>query len=295
MTTSINLFRSVLYVPCSNLRAIEKIKMLPTDCIIFDLEDSVLPEQKIQARSTICDILKNRKNEFCDKYIVVRVNGINTVWGVDDLEAIYELNPDAILLPKVESKDDLRYIFENFIEINKSGVNFWAMIETPLSIINLESLAKHKCDLKAFVVGTNDLLETMGLKGSEERKELLYAISKVTMISKAFNIISIDGVFNNFKDKIGLEKECLQGKNFGFDGKTLIHPAQIEIANKVFSPSENEIKEAYEIIECFKINSKEGSGVAVYKGRIIEDLHVRAAKKLISFDSIIKSNLKGDN
>ena len=199
MTTSINLFRSVLYVPCSNLRAIEKVKKIKVDCIIFDLEDSVLPEQKIQARSTICDILKNRKNEFLNKYVVVRVNGINTVWGVDDLEAIYELNPDSILLPKVESEDDLRFISENFVEINKSNVNFWAMIETPLSIINLEELAKHKCGLKAFVVGTNDLLETMGLKGSEERNELFYALSKVIMTSKAFNIISIDGVFNNFK------------------------------------------------------------------------------------------------
>ena len=128
----------------------------------------------------------------------------------------------------------------------------------------------------------------MGIKGSDKRKELLYALSKVTMISKAFNIISIDGVFNNFKDNVGLEKECLQGKNFGFDGKTLIHPSQVEITNKIFSPSENDIKEAYEIIECFKNNSEEGSGVAVYKGRIIEDLHVRAAKKLISFDKIIK-------
>ena len=288
MTTSIKLFRSVLYVPCSNLRAIEKVKNITVDCIIFDLEDSVLPEQKAQARSTICDILKNRKNEFINKYIVVRVNGINTVWGVDDLEAIYELNPDAILLPKVEIQNDLRYVYENFIEINKSDVNFWIMVETPLSIVNLESLAKHKCDLKAFVVGTNDLLETMEIKGSDKRKELLYALSKVTMISKAFNIISIDGVFNNFKDNVGLEKECLQGKNFGFDGKTLIHPSQVEITNKIFSPSENDIKEAYEIIECFKNNSEEGSGVAVYKGRIIEDLHVRAAKKLISFDKIIK-------
>jgi len=288
LTTSIKLFRSVLYVPCSNLRAIEKVKNITVDCIIFDLEDSVLPEQKAQARSTICDILKNRKNEFINKYIVVRVNGINTVWGVDDLEAIYELNPDAILLPKVEIQNDLRYVYENFIEINKSDVNFWIMVETPLSIVNLESLAKHKCDLKAFVVGTNDLLETMEIKGSDKRKELLYALSKVTMISKAFNIISIDGVFNNFKDNVGLEKECLQGKNFGFDGKTLIHPSQVEITNKIFSPSENDIKEAYEIIECFKNNSEEGSGVAVYKGRIIEDLHVRAAKKLISFDKIIK-------
>ena len=290
MTTSLNLFRSALYVPCSNSRAIEKVKQIESDVIIFDLEDSILPEKKIHSRKKIFEILANDKNLFPGKFLVVRVNGLNTEWGIDDLELIYKCKPDAILIPKIENEEDLRYLKQNFMDINESTIKFWAMIETPLSIINLEKLASHKFKFQGFVMGTNDLLQSMGLKGSKTRDELIYALSKVTMISKAYNLIVLDGVFNNFRNAQGLKKECIQGKNLGFNGKTLIHPSQIEITNSIFSPSTEEIDEAYAIIKSFNETIKKGSGVAVYKGSIVEDLHVRAAKELISFDKKIRKN-----
>ena len=288
MTTSLNLFRSVLYVPGSNDRALDKIKQIKSDVVIFDLEDSVLPEKKIESREKIFEFLSDKDIYLLNKFLVVRINGLNTEWGVDDLELINNCNPDAILIPKIESEVDLKYFEQNFPQNTKSKIKFWAMIETPMSIINIEKLASYKFKLHGFVMGTNDLLKSMGLKSTRNRDELKYALSKVVMVSKAHNIIAIDGVYNNFNDENGFKKECLQSKEFGFNGKTLIHPSQIEETNNIFSPSALEIKESYEIIKCFDESFKKGLGVAVYKGSIIEDLHVKAAKEIISFDKRIK-------
>ncbi|MDE0590384.1 CoA ester lyase [Halocynthiibacter sp. C4] len=268
------LVRSVLYIPASKPRALEKAKGLPADAIIFDLEDAVSPEEKVAARATLADALK--LGGYGDRLKVVRVNGADSEWGAADLAALKGLAFDAVLLPKVETADDVAAARKVLPE-----VPVWAMIETPLGVLNAADIAAHPA-LEAFVMGTNDLAKELNCRFRADRLPLMGALQSSLLAARAHGVIAIDGVFNAFKDDEGLAAECEQGRDLGFDGKTVIHPAQIATANAVFSPSEEAIDLAKRQIAAFDAAKAEGQGVAVLDGKIVENLHVATARDILA-------------
>ena len=230
--------RSCLYLPGSNARAIDKARSLPVDAIIFDLEDAVAPQSKLQARQLVLQALED--GGFGGRQTVVRINGLDTPWGAGDLDAFAAKKVDAFLLPKVVEPAQVEAVEGVLSAAGASDeCNIWAMIEMPLSIVNLHRIAETVANtrLAALVMGTNDLAKELRLTEDSDRSGLQFALSATVVACRAFGLAAIDGVFNDFKNPAGLRAECMQGLAFGFDGKTLIHPTQLEIANEVFAPS----------------------------------------------------------
>ena len=273
-------YRSVLYIPGSKQRALEKARSLPVDAIILDLEDAVTPEAKPAARKTLATALG--EGGYGTRVQIVRINGLDTPWWQDDIGALDDCDPDAILLPKVNSPDEI----QRLADVLAPSVSIWAMLETPLGVLNAQSIAAHP-RTAGFVVGSNDLAKELNCRFRADRLPLIMALQTVLLAARAEGVIAIDGVYNQFKDAAGLQFECEQGRDLGFDGKSLIHPAQIGLANQVFAPSASEISLAQRQIEAFKQASDAGQGVAVVDGTIVENLHVETAQRLLAKAHVI--------
>ncbi|MFN3991822.1 MAG: HpcH/HpaI aldolase/citrate lyase family protein [Tabrizicola flagellatus] len=266
-------YRSVLYIPAARERALEKARELAADAIIFDLEDAVSPEEKGRARELLAHVL--READYGARARIVRVNGLGTEWVAGDLAAFGD-HPgvDAVLLPKVNAPADLDAVAD------RVRVPLWAMLETAKGCLNAAAIAAHP-RLEGMVMGTNDLAKELGARFRSDRLPLLAGLGACILAARAEGRIIVDGVFNAFKDEAGLRAECEQGRDMGFDGKTLIHPAQLEIANEVFAPSEEEVALARRMIAAYAEARARGEGVAVVDGRIVENLHVTTAEALI--------------
>ena len=263
--------RSALYIPAANPRAMDKARGLPVDVILFDLEDAVAPEAKVEARATLADTLA--QGGYGPRRKVVRINALDTDWGRADAQAAAGMDCDAVLLPKVNGPEDL-----DALAALVPGKPLWAMIETPLGVLNAAAIAAHP-RLTGFVMGTNDLAKDMGSRG---RAAMLTALHLSLLAARAHGVVALDGVYNAFKDDEGLRAECQEGRDMGFDGKTLIHPAQVAICNGIFGPSEAEIDLAGRQIAAFEAAQADGKGVAVVDGRIVENLHIVTARATLA-------------
>jgi (3S)-malyl-CoA thioesterase len=266
--------RSVLYIPASKERALEKARNLDADAIIFDLEDSVTPEEKPKAREMLANDLA--RGGFGSRLRIVRVNGLDTVWGEADLAAFAgHAGADAVLVPKVNAPADL-----DRVAALVPGP-LWAMMETAKGCLNAAAIAAHP-RLEGMVMGTNDLAKELGARVRDDRLPLMAGLGACVLAARAESRVIVDGVYNAFRDEAGFRAECEQGRDMGFDGKTLIHPAQLAIANAVFAPSIDEITLARRQIEAFRRARSQGEGVAVVDGKIVENLHVATAEALIA-------------
>lgn len=267
-------FRSVLYIPASNTRALEKARSLPADAIIFDLEDAVSIHEKSAARETLATTLA--EGGYGSRTKIVRINRLDTPWGRDDAKAVVDMKPDAILLPKVDSPSEIDVL---------SGIThelpIWAMIESVYGVLNVLDITRHPM-LEGVVMGTNDLASEMRVQHRPSRQPLMTALGNSLLAARAADIVAIDGVYNQFRDLEGLQRECAQGRDMGFDGKTLIHPGQIETANNVFAPTEAEVEMARRYIDAFKKAEANGSGIAVVDGSIVENLHVETSRRVLA-------------
>jgi len=268
-------YRSVLYIPGSKERALEKARGLAVDAIIFDLEDAVAPDAKAEARALLKAELA--AGGYGKRARIVRVNGLDTEWGAEDVAAMRDAACDAILLPKVNSAADV----EALAAMLPGDLPIWAMMETPQGILNAEGIAAHP-RLQGFVAGTNDLAKELGCRARADRLPMQMALQTILMAARAHGVVAVDGVYNQFKDTDGLRAECEQGRDLGFDGKTLIHPAQVDIANEAFAPAEGEVTLARRQIAAFEEAVAQGEGVAVVDGRIVENLHVETARRTLA-------------
>ncbi len=267
-------WRSVLYIPASKERALDKARALPVDAIIFDLEDAVAVDEKAAARATLAEALA--QGGFGHRAKIVRINGFDTPWGRDDAAAVARMAADAVLIPKVSSAADVEAVAQVV-----PGLPLWAMMETPRGVLNAAEIAAHP-RMQGFVLGTNDLAKDLGSRFRPDRLPMLAGLGLCLLAARAAGLVCIDGVYNAFKDDAGLAAECAQGRDMGFDGKTLIHPAQIEIANAAFAPTEAEIDLARRQIAAFAAAEAEGRGVAVVDGRIVENLHIVTARQTLA-------------
>ena len=276
--------RSILYVPGSNEKALKKSSTLDVDALIYDLEDSVAPNAKESARDSLIKIINSGVNK--DKEQVVRINSLDTDIGRDDLKILDHCIPDAILIPKVNSADD---VIECEKLVNNKDIKIWVMMETALSIVNAYEIAKVSKALKCFVMGTNDLSAELGIEEDLKRTALQTSFEKCMMASKAYKISILDGVFNDIKDSEGFEQECVYSHGLGFDGKTLIHPSQINICNKIFTPTPDQLEKARSIVSAFEKARKEDPevGVIVFEGSQIEELHVAHARRILEAEKLI--------
>ena len=265
-------YRSVLYIPGSNARALEKARGLAADAIIFDLEDAVAPAEKPSARDTLRAALAE---DYGSRARIVRINGLDTEWGRDDAAA-FATGADAVLVPKVSSPADL-----DAVAAITGDTPLWAMMETAAGMLNAAAIAAHP-RLAGMVMGTNDLAKELGSRNRPDRLAMQTGLGLCVLAAKAHGKVIVDGVFNAFKDEDGLRAECEQGRDMGFDGKTLIHPAQLDIANAAFAPSEDEIDLSRRQIEAYEAAIAEGKAVAVVDGRIVENLHVDTARKTLA-------------
>ncbi|MEX5562101.1 CoA ester lyase [Pseudophaeobacter sp. 1A16562] len=267
-------YRSVLYIPGSKPRALDKARNLPVDAVIFDLEDAVSVEEKENARDTLAAALA--EGGYGARVRIVRINGLDTQWGRADAEAAAKMDCDAILLPKVSSPGDLDALAE--ITGDKP---LWAMMETPRGMLNAAEIAAHP-KLQGMVMGTNDLAKELQTRFRADRLPMMAGLGLCLLAAKAEGKIIVDGVYNAFKDDEGLKVECDQGRDMGFDGKTLIHPAQVDVTNTAFAPCEAEIDLARRQIAAFEEVEASGQGVAVVDGKIVENLHVATAREILA-------------
>lgn len=273
-------FRSILYMPGSNARALEKARTLPADGLILDMEDAVAPDAKAAARGLIAGALGG----FGQRFVLVRCNGLDTDWAADDVAAIAAAGarPDAILVPKVASVADVdRAAALVDAHAGLSGCEIWAMIETPAGVQAAAAIAGAP-RIGGFVVGTNDLIKDMRARPDPARTAVAPALVACVLAARAAGIVVIDGVFNDIRDQDGLAAECAQGRTMGFDGKSLIHPAQVAPANAAFGPSAADLEEAHAFVAAYDAAVADGKAVAVVNGRIVENLHVETARRLIA-------------
>ena len=283
--------RSVLYMPGSNARALEKAKTLGADALILDLEDAVAPDQKGVARAQVC--AATAAGGFGRRQVVIRINALDTPWGADDLAAAAKANPDAVLLPKPNDSSDIERATD---ALRRAGapesIKLWAMVETPLAILNIRELAgaaRHAgARLTCLVLGTNDLVKETRVELDIARTAALFWLSATVTAARAYGLTVLDGVYNNFKDLDGLNQECAQGRMLGFDGKTLIHPDQIASANRVFAPAAEEVAWARKVIAAFELPDNKGKGVITLDGKMVELLHADMARRTVAIAEAIE-------
>ena len=276
--------RSVLYMPGSNARALEKAKTLPADGVILDLEDSVAPDAKEAARRQVADVVKG--GGFGAREVFIRVNAVDTPWHADDLAAAAHAAPDAILMPKVSTPETLELIGRRLLDMHTDPkTRVWAMIETPLAIFNILSIAAQAKDsetrLSGFVLGTNDLAKDTRARLVPGRAPMLPWLMTCLAAARIYGIDVLDGVYNDLGNAEGFVAECQQGVDLGFDGKTLIHPNQIEPCNKAFSPSAEEVAWARKMIAAFDLPENKSKGVVSIDGRMVERLHAEMARRTV--------------
>src|SRR6187431_1292536 len=282
--------RSVLYMPGSNARALEKAKTLPADGVILDLEDSVAPDAKEDARAQVVEAVK--AGGFGAREVFVRINGVDTPWHADDLAAAAHAAPDAILVPKVSSHETLEMIGRRLLDMGTAHkTRVWAMIETPLAIFHILSIAAAARDsetrLSGFVLGTNDLAKDTRARLVPGRAPMLPWLSTCVAAARIYGIDVLDGVYNDIGNSDGFAKECAQGVDLGFDGKTLIHPSQIEPCNTAFSPSPADVEQARKMIAAFDLPENKGKGVISIDGRMVERLHADMARRTVAIAEAI--------
>jgi citrate lyase subunit beta/citryl-CoA lyase len=282
--------RSVLYMPGINARAMEKAATLPADSIIIDLEDAVSPREKANARAQVASTLQTGTLSVANRgyrEIAVRINGLNSQWGKDDLIALVQTSASAIAIPKVENAEDILRVAEMIPA--DSAMNIWAMIETPRGVLNAETIAVAHPKLNVIVMGTSDLSKDLRVPYSTSRIGLLYSLAHCVLVARAYNLCVIDGVQLDLQNDKDLLFSCEQARNMGFDGKSLIHPKQISTANRVFSPSKGIVEHSQQVIEAWKQAEKEGSGVVVVNGKLVENLHVADAKRVLAVMKAIEA------
>lgn len=280
--------RSCLYMPASNARAVEKAKTLPADTIILDLEDAVAPDAKDDARDAACEALMD--GGYGKREMVVRVNAMDTPWFAKDLKRVCTSKANAILVPKIRSAADILDISNLMDQHGASdGLDLWAMIEMPIAVLNIAQIAETAAAtrLATFVMGFNDLAKEM--RAEQDRALFTPAMAQTIMAGRAYGLNILDSVYNDFKDPAGFERECRQAKAFGFDGKTLIHPAQIDIANREFAPDEDKIAEAQAIIAAFDDPANASKGVITVNGKMTERLHLQQAEQTMALAEAINA------
>jgi len=276
--------RSVLYMPSSNERALEKAKSLPVDALILDLEDAVAPDAKPQARKNAAAAVTS--GEYGAKELTIRVNGADTEWHLDDLRAAAEAGPDAIVVPKVNSVEAVLGLLDSFDEAGvPESTKLWAMIESPHAILHAEEIAAAAERLEVLVLGTNDLVKELYVDHVPGRTNLVTSLQLAVLAARAAGKVILDGVYNDVKNIDGYLAEVEQGRQFGFDGKTIIHPGQIEGANLGFAPSEEAVQNARGLIAAWHEGA--GKGVVTYNGRMVESLHVESAERTLAIAEAI--------
>jgi citrate lyase subunit beta / citryl-CoA lyase len=278
--------RSALYMPASNQRALEKAKTLPADVLIFDLEDAVAPEAKRDARNQVVSAIKT--GGYGQRERVIRVNGLNTPWGYGDLAAVAEAGADAILLPKTENVETVRQA-ETVLAANNAPdeLSIWCMMETPRAMLNAESIAGASRSVACFVMGTSDLAKDLHAKHTRDRLPLVTGLGLCLLAARAYGLAILDGVHLDLADAEGFEQACRQGVEFGFDGKTLIHPKTVETANRLFAPSPEEVAWSRRVIAAHAEAIERGRGIVVVDGRLVENLHVLNARRIVDLADAI--------
>ena len=278
--------RSVLYMPGANIRALDKAKTLSADCLILDLEDAVSPDAKVQARENIRTALESG---FGYRETIVRINSLNTQWGLDDLKYFADAKADAILLPKVESAAQIQEVAKLLKQFNPSNtLKIWAMIETPMAIFKLPEIASSHPLLETLVMGTSDLVKDLHARHTPSRVETQAALSLSVLAARAHHLCVLDGVHLSLDDEASLKLSCIQGRDMGFDGKTLIHPSQISLTNEIFGPSPQEVDEAKQKINAYEAAISSGAGIAVLNGKLVEELHIQDAKRILALANAIE-------
>ena len=279
--------RSVLYMPGANTRALEKARTLPADALIFDLEDAVAPDAKEAARGNV--VAAAQSKAYGRREIAIRCNGLATPWGKADIAAIAVSGADALLVPKVESAAEVATVVSLLDAAGApSSMAVWAMMETPKGILRAEEVAGSHPRLALFVMGTNDLVKDMRARHTPMRLPMVTALGLGMLAARAHGLTILDGVYNDIQDTEGFRAVCQQGLEMGFDGKTLIHPSQVEPCNEVFAPSVAELEMAGRIVAAFKAAQAEGKGVVTVDGRMIENLHVEQAERALALAAAIE-------
>ncbi len=287
MSNKVRPRRSVLYMPGANTRALDKARTLPADALIFDLEDAVAPDAKQAARDNV--VAAARSKGYGKREIAIRCNGLGTPWGKTDVAAIATSGADAILVPKVESAADVASIVALLAAAGApQSMAVWAMMETPKGILRAEEIAGAHPRLQLFVMGTNDLVKDMRARHTPMRLPMVTALGLGMLAARAHGLTILDGVYNDIQDLAGFKAICQQGLEMGFDGKTLIHPSQVEPCNEVFAPSTAELELAGKIVVAFKTAQAEGKGVVTVDGRMIENLHVEQAERALALAAAIR-------
>jgi citrate lyase subunit beta / citryl-CoA lyase len=278
--------RSVLYMPGSNARAMEKARSIPADALILDLEDAVAPDAKQMAREQVCAAL--REGGYGKREMVVRVNALDTPWGLADLVAAAAVKPDAVLIPKVSHPSVLHQAEALLDAHGAHDTDLWAMMETPLGILHAEQIASATKRLAVFIMGTNDIAKELRAAHTPMRLPMITSLGLCLLAARAFDVGVIDGVYNDFKDEAGFAAICRQGLELGMDGKTLIHPAQVVPCNEIFSPSPADVEMARKIIAAFAQPENAGKGVITVDGRMTEILHAEMAKRTVAIADAIR-------
>jgi citrate lyase subunit beta/citryl-CoA lyase len=280
--------RSVLYLPASNERALEKAKTLPVDGLILDLEDAVGPEAKDVARELACAAAVS--GAYGGRELTIRINGLGSPWHEDDLAAACAAGPAAIVVPKVSTADEVRSLAAAMATAGApTQTALWAMVETPRAILDCAAIGSASERLTVLVLGTNDLVKELGAQVVPGRRPLVSALSMAVLGARAAGVAVLDGVYNDVRDADGFVAECRQGRELGFDGKTLIHPGQVETANRVFAPSDDEVDTARRTIAAFEAAQAEGRAVATLDGRLVESLHVDTAHRVLAMHAAVTS------
>lgn len=287
MSKSVRPRRSVLYMPGANTRALEKARTLPADALIFDLEDAVAPDAKEAARANV--VAAAQSKGYGKREIAIRCNGLATPWGAADITAIAKSGADAVVVPKVESAAEVASVIGLLDAAGApESMAVWAMMETPKGILRAEEVAGSHPRLTLFVMGTNDLVKDMRARHTPMRLPMITALGLGMLAARAHGLTILDGVYNDIQDAEGFRAVCQQGLEMGFDGKTLIHPSQVEPCNEVFAPSAAELEMAGKIVSAFKAAQAEGKGVVTVDGRMIENLHVEQAERALALAAAIK-------
>lgn len=285
MTVEIKPRRSVLYMPGVNQRAMDKARQLDADVVIFDLEDAVAPAAKPEARELVC--AQVRQGGYGRREVLIRVNGEGTPWSDEDMTAAVKASPHAILVPKIETAQMAERYVKRIAELG-GGSALWVMIETPNAVSNVDEIAGVP-GVEVLVMGTSDLIKELRVAATPDRQALLYSLSRTVLAARRHGRDVLDGVSQVLDDEVAFSALCRQGKELGFDGKTLIHPAQISPANRIFGPSEEEIQYARRVIQAWTQAHDEGRGIAVLDGKMIENLHAEEARRVMAFDQALHS------
>ena len=269
------LLRSVLYMPASNPRAVEKATSLPVDAVVFDLEDAVAPDAKQEARERACAAV--RSGAYGRRVLAVRCNGLATPWGRDDLVAVAAARPGAIVVPKTGGREHL----DRVAHAVGPDVRLWAMVETPGAVFAAREIAQHP-QVDVLVAGTNDLAQQLRAALVPGRAPVLPHLATILLAAREAGVLALDGVYNDVRDPEGFAAECRQGAELGFDGKTLVHPSQVETANAVWAPGDEEVERAQRVVAAFDAAQREGRGVVTVDGRMVENLHVDDARRVLA-------------